>query len=49
MYDHPPDPDIPFLKGVNIGRSRAAGFAKDVTSVVNELGNFLDSLDPIPG
>lgn len=48
VYDHPPDPSFAPIKGVRVGGSRAVRLAATVTSTVNEIARFLDSLNPLP-
>ncbi len=46
VYDHEPDPDVPFLKSVDVGDNFASDLARKATSVVNDLDAALDSLIP---
>lgn len=48
VYDHPPDPEVPGLYGVNVGGGRVAHLARDLTGLANEVADFLNSLTPGP-
>lgn len=46
MYDHEPDPDVPFLRSVGVGDSFPAKLARDATGIVNKLDQKLSDLIP---
>lgn len=48
VYDHPADPDVPFLHSVGVGDSFPTTLARKLTSVTNDVTDFLDDLDPLP-
>lgn len=46
VYDHPADPDVPFLHSVDVGDNFPAAWARRLTSAVNDIDQWLDDLLP---
>lgn len=46
VYDHPADPDVPFLKSTDVGDSFAADWSRRLTSATNDVDAWLDSVIP---
>ncbi len=44
----PPPEDAGPISAVNIGHGRAAGLARELTSLSDELFDFLDFINPLP-
>lgn len=50
VYDHPPDPEFPYIHGIRVGGSFAAKSAATATKAVNDVTRLLPSWgDLIPG
>lgn len=45
VYDHPADPDVPFLKSRSVGSSWPTDAARKLTSAVDAANDLLDKLD----
>lgn len=48
VYDHPPDPDVPLLRGIHIGDNVPASILRKATGAVNWADEQLQSLVPFP-
>lgn len=48
VFDHPPDPDLGFVKGINVGGSGLAVITRKLTSVGNDVNKWLGDLSPFP-
>lgn len=48
VYDHPPDEDVPFVQSVKVGDGFLARRAKDLTSAVDDVNDWLDHINPLP-
>ncbi len=47
VYDDPPPEDLPLVLSKRIGSSRAASYARTLTDAADELGDFLQRLNPL--
>lgn len=48
VYDHPADPDVPFLESVDVGDSFVADWSRRLTSAANDIDAWLDKINPLP-
>jgi hypothetical protein len=48
VYDELPPEDLPGVKSIGVGNSRTAKFARLLTDTADELGDFLDRINPLP-
>lgn len=47
VYDHPHDPDVPFLRSHSVGSSWPTDAARKLTEATKQAEKFLDGLVPI--
>lgn len=46
VYDHEPDPDVPFIRSVGVGDNFPSEVARKLTSAINKADELLDGLIP---
>lgn len=46
VYDHPADPDVPFLSSIDVGDSFVADWSRRLTSATNDVDQWLDDVLP---
>lgn len=47
VFDHPPDEDVPGLRGVRIGDTAVGRLAVDGMRGLDAMVDFIDSLNPL--
>lgn len=47
VYDEPPPEDVPFIRYVDVGDNFASDLARKLTTVTNDVDDWLDSVIPV--